>query len=473
MYRFIIFIAIFISLFSVCRAEESKQHMVRVHLFSTSKSVNVAPTTGFMRIESSEGERCSVKNCTEFKNSKDNILCGKMKPAERFTLTQAENMPLELNGKRYTGSLNIVKNGKYFIVVNVTDIESYLEGVLGGEVPASWPQEVLKAQAVAARTYAYIKTKTPRHKEFDLFSTTQDQVYKGDIENTKSIIDAVQATQGELLFYEDNPAETFFHSSCGGHTCDSGTVFNVELPYLSGVKCDYCSDVPTDWRCEIDRDTLSKLLISNGVIKEELKDLKIDQVDASGRASELVAITANDKIKIRGADLRLMIGAGKQRSTLYTLKAYSKSGEPSEVNTLNLKLYTDDGTPISECNLNIDTEKQAKWLMDQLKKDPYLKLSIFPPIRMEATLTTVKTNNHFLFSGKGWGHGVGMCQWGACGMAKRGSSYTQILEHYYPKCRIEKLSNISPIENEQNKEKIDENLDTKSVQESSYSNRKI
>ncbi len=140
---------------------------------------------------------------------------------------------LTVGEKGYRGDLRIAKSGAKLQLVNVVPLESYLLGVVPGEMPKDWPLEALKAQAVAARTYAvshFVKA-----KGFDLYSDWRSQVYYGVASEGPGPTRAVNETKGEILMYEGAPAQTFYFSSSGGRTLSSLDVFGMEIPYLQSV----------------------------------------------------------------------------------------------------------------------------------------------------------------------------------------------------------------------------------------------
>jgi stage II sporulation protein D len=137
---------------------------------------------------------------------------------------------LLLDGRAYRGKLEVVPQGEFLRVVNVVALESYLQGVVAGEVPYSWPAEVLKAQAVAARSYALANL--VKGKPFDLYSDVRSQVYLGVAGEKPSTTRAVTATAGEVVLYGGKVATTYYFSTSGGKTASAVDVFGFDVPYL-------------------------------------------------------------------------------------------------------------------------------------------------------------------------------------------------------------------------------------------------
>ena len=138
--------------------------------------------------------------------------------------------PLSLDGRQYRGKLEVAVQGGYLRVVNVVELESYLQGVVAGEMPYSWPAEALQAQAVAARSYALANL--VKGKPFDLYADVRSQVYTGVAGEKPSTTAAVKATAGEVVTYGGKVASTLYFSSSGGRTASAADVFGTPIPYL-------------------------------------------------------------------------------------------------------------------------------------------------------------------------------------------------------------------------------------------------
>ena len=138
--------------------------------------------------------------------------------------------PLSLDGRPYRGKLEIAAAGGYLRVVNYVGLESYIAGVVADEMPSTWPVEALKAQAVAARTFA-LKS-IIKGKPFDLYSDERSQVYGGVGSEEDSASKAIQATAGQVVMYGGQLITAFYFSSSGGKTASAADVFGTALPYL-------------------------------------------------------------------------------------------------------------------------------------------------------------------------------------------------------------------------------------------------
>lgn len=252
-------------------------------------------------------------------------------------------------------------------------LEKYLLGVISKEVPADWPLEALKAQAVASRTYAMYRKEHPRDSKFDVSSTTADQVFDKKHQYPAALIQAIQETKGEILTYQGNIFEAFFHSACGGASEKASHVWAGDYPppLESSHEDPFCSAAPhRDWTYTVSEETLENILKDKNYFLPKDWNIGIDQRDDLGRVQTLsIESTAEGKKKnktvqiLNANTLREMVGYSNLHSTLFELS---------------------------------------------------------------------EDDNGIVFTGKGSGHGVGLCQWGAKGQAEEGKNYRDILNFYYP-----------------------------------------
>jgi stage II sporulation protein D len=140
-----------------------------------------------------------------------------------------------LGGCWYRGEVRLASGSDGFTVINILNLEDYVASVIGKEMYPTWPQEALKAQAVAARSYAIYQQQHPKYKQFDVLSTTTSQVYAGLDGEANTTQMATQATAGQVLTYQGKVIESVFHAASGGHTENSEDVWLRVVPYLRGV----------------------------------------------------------------------------------------------------------------------------------------------------------------------------------------------------------------------------------------------
>ncbi len=295
-----------------------------------------------------------------------------------------------LNGNDYRGKLKLIVNsdGNSFDVINLVPIEAYLAGVVGAEMPDYWETEALKAQAISARTYClYIKKRFGSNRNWDVRKTAAHQVYRGISAESAQIWSVVNQTKGRVLVCKQKDGTesmfpAYYSSTCGGHTENSKNVFGDSFEPLIGVDCPYCKDVA----------------------KHRFFFWPTIQFDKAYVATKL--LQRYPKLKPLG-EITNIHPAGQSRyeefSRLTKVKLLGSTGKSDFLRAEDLRL-TIDPTGLK------------------------LKSTICKIIKMG--------DKWAFLSGRGWGHGVGMCQYGAEGMARAGKNTEQILQHYYPGSKI-------------------------------------
>ena len=224
-----------------------------------------------------------------------------------------------LDGKRYYGQLRIMADGAALKVVNVLYLEVYLRGI--SEMPSSWPVEALKAQAVAARTYAYARLGSSG--DFDVYDDTRSQVYSGYEKEAEAVygvnwVNAVNGTAGVVATYGGSPISALYCSSSGGKTENSENVFSTAYPYLRGISdADSNSDSPNDnpgWTYSISRGALEAALGISGI-----REIQVGETGFSPRA-KMMRIFKNDGsiISMSGTEFRSRLGSMNIKSTWFT-----------------------------------------------------------------------------------------------------------------------------------------------------------
>lgn len=298
-----------------------------------------------------------------------------------------------LDKKRYRGLMKILPRGQNVELINIVYMEDYLKGVVPPELGKRPESEIeaVKAQAIAARTYAMAHLQQYPNQPYDMKSSIIDQVYEGFNVEDKIVNRAIEETAGRVLFYEDKFVNAYYHSTCGGMTDDINSVWDrKEVPYLKAV----LDDDACAW---------SKYFRWKEVFTEEQLRGRIEQYLASDR----------------GRDLRI----GKIKDV--TISERTPGGRI-------FKLY------IKTDNNSFSFKKdRIRWVIGRTS-NPDL---ILPSDNFNVELS--RDNNGYLnkivFSGRGYGHGVGMCQCGAIGMARKGVSSDSILTHYYTGVEIKEL----------------------------------
>ena len=205
------------------------------------------------------------------------------------------------------GQIEIRRNGKGLIAINVLPLEDYLAAVLGSEMPRSFPLEALKAQAVAARTYALRRKIEAWGKPYHLGATVLHQVYGGARAEDAKTRKIVAATRGEVLVWKMEPIEAYFHASCGGQTESGEEALGRPLPYLSSVECACGSQPNAQWALKLGAKDFKSL-------GKEVKEVKVLERTQTGRARKVRLASASGTRVVSGVDLRRILGYDKVRS---------------------------------------------------------------------------------------------------------------------------------------------------------------
>ena len=299
---------------------------------------------------------------------------------------------LDFNKRNYKGKLRLTLYGFQPGLINILDMDDYVKSVITaemGNLVVKKNIEAVKALIICVRNYALAKIKEGK-EIYDVFDDRRDQLYTGVVKNNPVLDDCMNETENQVLVYNDDIANTFYFSSCGGYTENCGHVFTSAVAkYLDGVKdgdVPYCKISPSfKWEETFTEKQIINLLVQSGYLNNSdwnLLDIGIDSRFQSDRVNEL-SIFLNNKQKeskhivLKGNSMRniLKINKGKDllKSTMFDVAVQRKNGEIEEIKLV----------------------------------------------------------------GKGNGHGVGMCQWGAIGQARGGKNYKEILEFYYPGTKLE------------------------------------
>jgi stage II sporulation protein D len=306
---------------------------------------------------------------------------------------------LWLQQRRYRGQLQIRPQAERLQVVNVVPVETYLTSVVGSEMPASWPLEALRAQAVAARTYA-LKGRKPS-APFDLKATVASQVYKGVEAETESTRAAVAGTRGLVLTYGSTLIDAVFHSSSGGSTESSGDLWPQQLPYLVSVP-DFDDEAPVrEWRQPLDPSQLLKAFPETGGVSA----VEVLATTPTGRVRQARVVGPAGQLLLSGAQLRGRLGLKS------TWVRFEVQPLPAAAAAMAQGLAGAAG--------------------------------LAPPPLPAITPLVQPSPVQLVAVGRGFGHGIGMSQWGAYALARRGQGYAQILQHYYRGTQLRPYSDLA------------------------------
>ncbi|SHK23959.1 SpoIID/LytB domain-containing protein [Paramaledivibacter caminithermalis] len=390
--------------------EEAEEFIINNGSFYDKKVEVVNPNSGSVVVQDKTGIVIFMYNCS------------KREYNFRPFLDKDGNDIISLDGKRYRGEFIIRRfKDSDMTVINYLSLESYLYGVLPKEMSGDWPMEALKAQAVAARSYAI--SSIHKHEEFgfNLCSTTNCQVYGGyDAERPRSNR-AVDETFGEVLTYDGKIISPFYHSSSGGYTEDSENVWSIELPYIRAVKDDFSLGAPNCyWTKSYTAQEIKDILNSAGLVIGDIKEIHTEGYTEGGRILSLKISDGTREIDLAKAKTRSIFG-------------------PKVIKSMNFSISTDvDYYVISADMENIIRRPMSSMII--LSADRSEKTSSDKKYRIfdgDDYITSSGVPTKYIFNGTGYGHGLGMSQWGAKKMAELGYTYEDILKHYYTGIMIE------------------------------------
>jgi len=325
---------------------------------------------------------------------------------------------LTFNGRAYRGTLAVTRDDEGdMIVVNEVDTASYLASVVGSEEPTTWMPEALAAQAIAARTY--LSRHLGRHDNYDLEGDTRDQEYDGLAGESDSTVKAVQRTAGMIATYRGSAIEALYSANAGGITEDSENVYANALPYLRSVpspaddvaQASSWGHTSWEWTTEFTAPQLRSYIGARGIDVGDPQRIDLTRLTATGRVLSAKIVGSSGSRDIGKDASRYYFGL---RSTLFTVETHPEETEYVEAS-------------------NVERTRQLEFLGASV--DRTFTVSVKDPDRTIHTLRVLgweyRLPAHFVFIGKGYGHGVGMSQWGAQGMALGGQSAEEILKHYY------------------------------------------
>lgn len=343
--------------------------------------------------------------------------------ALRVEIVQGQDAAMSIEGRMHRGIFEFAVNSAHrMLVIGIMDVDDYLKGVVPREMPASWPLEALKAQAVVARTYAYANRNRHAADNFDLCTlSTCCQAYGGVAWEHPNSNRAVDETRGVIIFFNGRPASTFYHSDSGGHTESVENVWGGSPQlFLVGAPDPFpalAGSTHTSWHAEITQQAIQSIVRHNRGDVGTVLSISIARRFASGRVAELVITGTRGTVTYTRQQARLFDGTPglfALRSTMYNVSANTAP------------LFVHNGQSVHRVaslqNAHMATASGQHVL-------PVREQHVVEGSMGSIVVNAVPTS--FVFSGSGWGHGVGMSQWGARGMAERGHTFRDILLHYY------------------------------------------
>ncbi|MEC4888661.1 MAG: SpoIID/LytB domain-containing protein [Nitrospira sp.] len=221
-----------------------------------------------------------------------------------------------------SGLVHLVRRGKGVLVINQVDLEEYVKGVVPAEVNSAWHPEMLKVQAIAARTYVVYQHMLSASRDYDVAASIQDQVYRGRQGVDARVQEAVESTRGLVVTHEGAPIYAAFSSTAAGITEDAMIVWSKDLPYLKGVECPFDVESPYyQWKASFKLSTLERNLRSQGFSLGTIATMTPVSFSRAGRVAKLRILHSNGELIVRGEDLRKAVGYTVVPSTQFTIES--------------------------------------------------------------------------------------------------------------------------------------------------------
>ncbi len=373
---------------------------VRVLLDTVKDNVKLSGTTSFS-LECFRGEESYVYHGSKAITVKQNngtmsvyLADGKIgdKYTEILISPRGNRGYLTYNKTKYRGMIRVLSRGRKIQVINVIHMDDYLLGVVPPEIGFFKGEvvEAIKAQAVAARTYAMSHINQYPDEEYDMKADVSDQVYLGVDSEIDVVSKAVNDTRGFVMKYRGKLINAYYHSTCGGYTDDIEDVWEKrDMPYLRAVADENCKwSKYYNWKESFTRDQL-KLMIEQYLSSERGRRIKIGKITdifvksttSGGRVAQLEVMTENHSYKFGRDKIRWV---------------FKRASNPEMI--------------LQSARFDIKLKRKSNGEIERID-----------------------------LIGGGYGHGVGMCQCGAIGMSRKGEIFQNILKHFYTNIDLVKM----------------------------------
>lgn len=380
--------------------------------------------------------------------------------SDAYFMGSGDTPVVDLGARSYRGIIDFIHNSSGTLTaVNVIDLEEYLYGVVAAEIPSSYEYEAIKAQACAARTYALYKWNRESDIGYDICDSTHCQAYMGYDYEDSTTRQAVIDTEGELIYYNGSPIEALFFSSSGGYTEDAVNVWGTDVAYLKAVDDSQEINCP-EWERTVTLDDLDAIISANGYGIGSATGMRITIDNRTNRVQMVEILGTNGTKEITLEACRTVFGSigSSFSSRTYTItNGVTVSGGGTETVTTSNNLGTFVTDPIDGFSVGSDYVLGADCAVvysdsDETKAYGYdgseIDINDIPGLAdLTTSTTTVRPSggttviqsqgSTIEVKGYGIGHGVGLSQMGANGMAANGADYKEILQHYYTGTTVE------------------------------------
>lgn len=352
-------------------------------------------------------------------------------PANKVSLNNYNTVGPSVNiGRSYRGSMEFRSAGSYVVAINELPMEEYLYGVVPREMSNNWPLEALKAQAVAARTYTTANYNKRLAEGFNMLDTQYDQAYGGANSEGDTATRAVTETAGQIILYNGGPISAVYHSNSGGHTEDNENVWGtVPSDYLRGKDDPYSTrNGYANWTYTTTIDDVRNRLSQSGSQTGPITSIVLEKYH-SGRVKSVIIQDINGNTVTK---------SGSAFGQMFNPKFYTYINNTSFMSSLfEVKMDQVVNPSLSVLNGAGETVTVPGTELNAVSDDGSITVlngtepMFYVQDAFENSMFNKAATGNITFEGHGWGHGVGMSQWGAYDMANQGKSYTEILTFYY------------------------------------------
>ncbi len=288
---------------------------IRVAIFKSAPSITVTGVD--LQVRDENGNLLDISSPVKVSYAVDAVVVDRIMYRKLSFIAAGD---LRVNNRPYRGKTELSADLKGLLAVNELPLEEYLIGLINSEISSAWPIEAVKAQAVIARTYALHRKAIRRNQPYHLESTVMDQVYHGVVTEDSRAARAVSDTAGEVLTYDNEIIEAFYHSSCGGRTEASVNVWGKQLPYLKGVSCEYCLyNSNGTWEKRLTLKELEDKLRAGGYKVSAVSDVVAGARNSRGRVRDVIVSSQRGDLVLSGDKFRKAIGYSVIKSTNFVV----------------------------------------------------------------------------------------------------------------------------------------------------------
>jgi stage II sporulation protein D len=228
---------------------------------------------------------------------------------------------LRVGTREYPGALEIAPAAGGLVAINELPLEEYVAGAVRAEAGDRMPLEMLKAQAIVARTYAAYHRQLNAAKPYHIVASTANQQYLGRVSADSLARTAVKETEGQVLLWQGRLFPAFYHTDSGGHTEDPRAVFAASnMPALKPVRVEFPSGSPwQQWRLDMPLSELGASLVRAGISIGRIVSVEVLERSVSLRVSQIAIRGLTGSVVLRGNDLRRLVGYDTLKSTLFAV----------------------------------------------------------------------------------------------------------------------------------------------------------